>query len=174
MIPKKILFTSDLSVQMKAVFEHAATVAVFYNADIIILHVLEEEGSSAERLARTAFGEDLFNEFKSQKKNRARIVLSGKNVTALRIKKAIAEFFIESGKTDGSENESLIKDIIVAEGRSIEDEITATVIEENCDLVVMGWKQGGMLSKAFSNHITKKVLDRTTVPVFSVPYKKND
>ncbi|MBU2453672.1 MAG: universal stress protein, partial [Proteobacteria bacterium] len=69
-----------------------------------------------------------------------------------------------------SQHNSLIKKILVAEGRSIADEITSTATEENCDLIVMGCKQQGLFAEAMGDHVVRKVLKRSQVPVFIVPF----
>jgi len=167
---KNILFASDLSVNMKQVFEHAATIAIGQNANIIVLHVMEESPHS-EKQIRMAFGEQLYENLKSNQKDGARNILIGKNVDALRIRKAIAGFFEGTEQTEtASEDNSLIKKILVAEGRSIADEITSTATEENCDLIVMGCKKLGLIAEAMGNNVVRKVLKRSAVPVFVVPF----
>ncbi|MBC2704524.1 universal stress protein [Desulfobacula sp.] len=167
---KNILFASDLSADMRQVFEHAATLATFHNANIIVLHVMEEH---SENQVRMAFGEQLYQNLKSKHRNEAKDILIGKNIDALRIRQAIAGFFegAEQNK-DESENNSLISKILVAEGRSIADEITSTVKEEGCDLIVMGCKQQGLLADAMGNNMVRKVLKRSRVPVFIIPFEK--
>lgn len=167
---KNILFASDLSINMKQIFEHAATLAIAQNANIIVLHVMEENQQSEKRI-RIAFGEKLYKSLRSEHKDGARDILIGKNVDALRIRQAIAGFF---KKTDDNkyapDDNALIKKILVAEGRSIADEIAATVTEEGCGLIVMGCKQQGLLAEAMGNHVVRKVLKRSGVPVLVVPF----
>ncbi|MCK5695669.1 MAG: universal stress protein [Desulfobacula sp.] len=167
---KSILFASDLSVNMSQVFEHAATLAICQNANIIVLHVMEESPHSEKRI-RMAFGEELYKNLKSEHQNGARNILIGKNVDALKIRHAIAGFFEEPEQNkDTSENNSLISKILAAEGRSIADEITSTVKEEECNLIVMGCKQQGLLAEAIGDNVIRKVLKRSDVPVFIVPF----
>jgi len=166
---KNILFASDLSVDMKQVFEHAATLALSLNASIIVLHVMEETPGSQQRI-RMAFGEDLYQNLKSRQRTGARDILIGKNIDALKIRQAISGFFEEAEKNqDSTSDNSLIKKILVAEGRSIANEIAATVTEEDCDLIVMGCKQKGLLADAMGDHVVRKILKRSNVPVFVVP-----
>jgi nucleotide-binding universal stress UspA family protein len=169
-LTKNILFASDLSVNMKEVFEHAAKMAVCQNANIIVLHVMEENPHSEKRI-RMAFGEALYKNLKSEQRDGARNILIGKNVDALRIRQAIAGFFEGAEQNEeSSEKNSLIKKILVAEGRSIANEITSTAKEEGCDLIVMGCKQQGLLAEAMGNHVIRKVLKRNDVPVLIVPF----
>ncbi len=171
---KNILFASDLSTSMKQVFEHAATLALCRDANIIVLHVMEESPRSEKRI-RMAFGEQLYTSLKSEQRDGAKNILIGKNVDALRIRKAIAGFFKGSDlKNQASDADALIKKILVAEGRSIADEITATATEEDCDMIVIGCKQQGLLAEAMGSHVVRKILKRSSVPVVVVPISQEE
>ncbi len=169
---KNILFVSDLSVNMKQVFEHAATLAARQDAGITILHVMEEAPGPEKRI-RMAFGEQLYQDLKNEHKDGARNILIGKNLDALKIRQAMAGFF-EGADPDKDQNQtdSFIRKIMVAEGRSVTDEILSTVAEENCDLIVMGCRQQGLIAEAMGTKLVRKILKRSTVPVFVVPFKE--
>lgn len=168
-----ILFASDLSVKMKEVFEKAATLALQQNANIIVLHVMEESQRS-ERRIRMAFGENLYQDLKNKQKQGARNILIGKNVDALKIKQAISGFLKADQPGDTvSDGDALIKKILVSESRSIADEIAATAHDEGCDLIVIGCKQRGLLAETMGDHVVRKVLKRSPVPVFVVPFKED-
>ena len=171
--PKKILFASDLSTDMKQVFEHAATIAAYSQSEIIVLHVMETASKSSEKLVRMAFGEKLYQDIKNEQKIGAKNLLIGKNVDALRIRQAIAGFFQEGeNKTTPADSESPITKILVTEGKSIADEITFTATDERCDIIVIGCKQQGMLAEAMGDHVVRKVLKRSSIPVFVVPFSE--
>ncbi|WP_319576307.1 universal stress protein [uncultured Desulfobacter sp.] len=59
--PKRILFASDLSANMKEVFKQAVSLSTLSDAGIIVLHVMEEAGKNSERRVQRAFGETLYN-----------------------------------------------------------------------------------------------------------------
>ena len=167
---QNILFASDLSKAMKHVFEQAAKLAVHQNANLIVLHVMEETARSEKRI-QWAFGEKLYHDLKSQQKQGARDILIGKNVDALKIRQAISGFF--EAPDNAEDNEShLIEKILVTEGPSIADEIASTAVDEDCSMIVMGCKQGSMLAKAMSDNVVRKVLKRSPVPVHVVPFKE--
>ncbi len=171
--PKKILFASDLSTDMSRVFEHAATIAAYSKSDIVVLHVMEEASKSSEKLVRMAFGEKLYQDIKNEQKSGAKNLLIGKNVDALRIRQAIAGFFQEEEKeVNQTDAASPIEKILVTESKSIADEITLTATQEECDIIVMGCKQQGMLAEAMGDHLVRKVLKRSSVPVFIVPFSQ--
>ena len=171
--PKKILFASDLSTDMKQVFEHAATIAAYSQSEIIVLHVMEEASKRSEKRVRMAFGETLYQDIKNKQRDGAKNLLIGKNVDALRIRQAIAGFFKgEENKTDPIDSDSPIAKILVTEGNAIADEITLTAADEGCDIIVMGCKQQGMLAEAMGDHVVRKVLKRSSIPVFVVPFSE--
>ncbi len=169
----KILFASDLSVKMKEVFEKTAALAVQQDTHIIVLHVMEETPRSEKRI-RMAFGEKLYQDLKNEQKQGARNILIGKNVDALKIRQAISGFFqTDDGEETQPGDDSVIQKILVSEGRSIADEITATALEEECALIVIGCKQRGLLAEAMGDHVVRKVLKRSPVPVLVVPFKED-
>ena len=166
---KNILFASNLSTEMKAVFQHAATHAVFQNANLIVVHVLEDD-PQAEKRVKMAFGQHLYDDLKSEHREEARNLLIGKNVEALRIQQAIAGFL--DGETPDTDDANLIGKILVTDSRSVADGIIATAAEENCDMIVMGYKQQGLMAEAMGDKVDHKVLKQATIPVLLVPLKQ--
>jgi nucleotide-binding universal stress UspA family protein len=158
---------------MKQVFEHAATIAAYSQSEIIVLHVMEEASKRSEKRVRMAFGETLYQDIKNKQRDGAKNLLIGKNVDALRIRQAIAGFFKgEENKVNPIDSDSPIAKILVTEGQSIADEITLTAADEGCDIIVMGCKQQGMLAGAMGDHVVRKVLKRSSIPVFIIPFSE--
>lgn len=168
---KNILFLSDLTVNMKMVFEQAGAMAVTQNAKIVILHVMEENPYNDKRVYM-AFGKSLYNKLKSEKKSGAHNILIGKNVDALKIKQAMTGFFNNKDNAKLGQGDSLIKKILVAEGRSVANEIIATAQEEDCGMIVMGCKQQNLLSEVMGDKLVRKILQRSGVPVLVIPFKE--
>lgn len=170
---ERILFASDLSTDMKTVFERAASFSAYSGAEIVVLHVMEEASKRSEKLVRMAFGEALYQNIKSDHKTGARNLLTGKNVDALRIRQAISGFLSEGSVDETAEPDSSpISKIMVTESPSIAGEITQTAVQEDCDAIVIGCKQQGLFAEAMGDHIVRKVLKRTSVPVVVVPLGK--
>jgi len=169
---KRILFASDLTTDMKTVFEQAVSLSTFSNSEIVVLHVMEEASKSSEKLVRMAFGETLYQNLKNEQKTGAQNLLTGKNVDALRIRQAIAGFFDgEKGEAPVEEGSPIAK-ILVTESKSIAGEIAQTAVEEGCDTIVIGCKQQGLLAEAMGDNVVRKVLKRTSTPVLVVPLGK--
>jgi nucleotide-binding universal stress UspA family protein len=167
--PKNILFASDLSVDMNQVFEHAVGMAAYTKADIIVLHVMEEIGTKAEKQLRMAFGKTLYQNVKNEQRTGVRHLLIGKNLEAIRIRQAIATFF-NAQEGDAPDLASPIKKILVSESKSVANEIISTALDEECGVIVMGCRQQGLLAEAIGNKLVRKVLQRTSVPVYMVPF----
>jgi nucleotide-binding universal stress UspA family protein len=172
-LSKRILFASDLSTDMKTVFEQAVALSAFSNADIVVLHVMEEASKYAAKLVRNAFGESLYKNLKNEQKAGAQNLLTGKNVDALRIRQAIAGFFA-NGEAEAApmDETSPISKILVTESQSISTTITQTAVEEDCDTIIIGCKQQGLLAEAVGENVVRKVINRTSVPVLIVPLGK--
>lgn len=166
----RILFASDLSENMKEVFEHAVSFSSYTGAQIIVLHVMEEASKNAEKLVQRAFGEQLYNSIRSEHKAGAHNILTGKNVDALRIRQAIAGFLEDrEAAEDIVEKGSPIEKILVTESRSIADEITRTAVEEGCGAIVMGCGRHSFIESAMGDNMARKILKRTTIPVLVIP-----
>ena len=169
---KTILFASDLSINMKQVFEHAVTLSTHHSADIIVLHVMRESSDSQARV-KMVFGEKLYKDLKEKQKETAHNILIGKNVDALRIRRAIAGFLgdQDSNAKEFPENQP-IKKILVAQGLSIADEITLIAQDEKCDFIVMGLEKKGLIAKTMGDNLVGSVLKRSIIPVLVVPFSK--
>lgn len=169
--PQYILFASDLSVDMKQVFEHAVAMATYVDAKLIVLHVMEDTDSRAEKRVKMVFGEELYRNIKDEQRTGARNLLIGKNVDAVRIRHAISGFF-DTPSDDMPDPESPIEKILVTESPSIADEIVSTALDENCGMIVMGSRQQGLLAEAVSRKLVRQVIKRTSAPVYVVPIKE--
>ena len=165
---KNILFASDLSKEMEIAFKQAAITAISQKMNIIVVHVMEESSRSEKRI-KTAFGKQIFKDLKTGQREGARNILSGKKVDALKIRRAIADFFQDDTKGTSENITDLISKIIVTDSQSIANAIVTTAVEEDCQMVVMGCKQHGLLAEAMGDHVVRKVLKRSSVPVLVVP-----
>jgi len=166
---KPILFASDLTPEMKKVFRHAAIQALGFKTSIIILHVMEKH-SYIEGQISLWFGKEEYQNLKTSHREEARKTLTGKDVQGHQIRQAIANFFSE--QEPNQEGPPLIKEILVKDSHSIADEITSTAIEEDCGMIVTGCRKQGLIVSAMGDHVVRKVLKRSTLPVLAVPYSE--
>jgi nucleotide-binding universal stress UspA family protein len=165
---RKILFASDLSEHARYAFGHAALIAAYSRARIIILHVMEELAPGAEERVADAFGKELYKELKTRKKDGARDILIHKKTEAPKIREYLASICKEPVAAADLLQSDVIEDILVVEG-NVAEEIISAATEHACDVLVMGSRQRSLLSEAFSGSVVRKVLRRSTKPVFVVP-----
>ena len=165
---RKILFASDLSEHARYVFEHAALLAAYSRARIVVLHVMEELSPGDENRLAKAFGEELYRELKARKKEDARGILVHKRTEAPRIRDFLASQLMDTASGEGISDNDLIENILVVEGQ-VADEIVAIASEKACDVIVMGSRRQNFLAEAFSGSVVRKVLRRTRKPVYVIP-----
>ena len=165
---RKILFASDLSEHARYTFDHAAIIAAYSKARITILHVMEELGPGAEERVAEAFGKELYQSLKTQKKAGAREILIHKKTQGPKIREYLANICKETGPGGIPGENDVIEDILVVEG-NVADEIISVAAEKACDIIVMGSRQRSLLAEAFSGSVVRKVLRRARKPVFVVP-----
>lgn len=164
--PQKILFASDLSKDMRQVFEHAVSTAACTGATIVVLHVFDTADESRTKMALMAFGKNLYEDIKTRHKQGAQTLLSGKNMDALKIKSAIENFLDHA--PDGDEDSPILK-ILVTEGSSVADTIVEVAGDEGCDLIVMGTRHHSALSQAMGNRVIRRLVRQSPVPTLVVP-----
>ncbi len=165
---KRILFASDLSANMKQIFEQAAAMSTYLDAELIIVHVMEEGESSSQKQVRMVFGEDLFESIKNQRKEGARNILIGKNTDALKIRQAISGLLTENDP-EKADIMSPVADIIVVESSSVANELIEIAKEKECDFIITGCKQQGLIAKAMGSKLIRKILKRSPIPVLVIP-----
>ena len=159
---QKILYTTDLSDNSAYVFRYAINSAKRHDAEIIILHVLEELPSSAQVMMHHYFTDE------QEKK------ISEENIayTMDRIDKRL-KMFCDRELKDDLESMERIASIEVCRGYPA-DEILKKVKGLECDAIVMGTHGKGIIKNAYLGSMTKKVLRRVRKPVFIIPLPKGE
>ena len=160
MIPKikKILYTTDLSPNSDYAFRYAINSAKKHDANIIILHVLEE--ISETKL--TMLSSDLVG---AQRRKISEKVMD-------EIKDRL-KLFCEKELKNDPDCAKRVASIEVLEGYPAEV-ILGKADELNCDMIVMGNHGKGIISQTFLGSVTKRVLRRTRKPIFIVPLPKGE
>ena len=159
MIPrlKKILYATDLTENSAYAFRYAVSLAQQHGGKIHILHVLEE----IKRNVLAAY----FDMEEIQK-----IREKGKEELKDRIGKRL-KIFCEKELMDDPKCGDLMASREVVEGDPAE-EILRKADELGVDLVVMGTHGKGFLEHAFLGSVAEKVLNRSKIPVFTIPIPK--
>lgn len=159
MIPrfKKILYATDLSENSAYAFRYAVNSAQNHGAKIHILHVLEE--------INTAFLLHYFDKEEIQAFRAA-----GKEKVTARIQERL-KIICEKEFQDAPECRDLVESTEIVEGDP-SSEILRKAEELGVDLVVMGTHGKGLLAHAFLGSVAEKVLQRTKIPVLTIPIPK--
>jgi nucleotide-binding universal stress UspA family protein len=158
MIPKiqKILYTTDLSTNSDYAFRYAMNSAKYHDANIVILHVLEQITETGLAMLSA----DLIG---AQRKK-----LSEETVNQIKDR---LELFCEKELKNDPDCAKRVESVEVLEGYPAEV-ILREADKLNCDVIVMGSHGKGIISQTFLGSVTKRVLRRTRKPVFIVPLPK--
>ena len=156
MIPeiKKILYTTDLSPNSAYAFRYAINSANKHDADIIILHVVQERAPFFEEERLKMISEKKVAEAMDQIKNRLKM-------------------FSERELKDDPQIVDRVVSIEVCKGYPPE-EILRKADELNCDIIVMGTHGKGIIRHSFLGSTAQRVLRRVRKPVFIVPLPEGE
>ncbi|MDX1707902.1 MAG: universal stress protein [Desulfobacterales bacterium] len=168
MVPeiKKILFTTNLSPNMRTAFDYAVSLADRYSGVITVLHVMEEVSPSSDVHIKTFLGEEQWQELQKSHEQEAKQILIGKRREGAMIKAALEEFCAAAQK-DHDECEIMTDETIVTRGNVV-DEILRVSTDKQCDLIVMGYHDRGKFGEAVLGSTTRRVLRRSQIPVMLV------
>ncbi len=174
MVPeiKKILFTTNLSLNMRKAFDYAVSLADRYSGAITVLHVMEEVSHSSDVHIKSFLGDKQWQELQEAHEQEAKQILIGKRREGAMIKVALEEFCAAVQK-DHDECEIMTDETIVARGNVV-DEILAVSTDKKCDLIVMGYHDRGKFGEAVLGSTTRRVLRRSQIPVMLVRIPEAD
>jgi len=159
MIPqiKKILYATDLSKNSAYAYQYALNLAEKYNAEIVILHVIEPIPPMVKHYVKGFVGEIDWEEKIKYEQERG----------IERIKKRLEEFCKRETR-DAPQCLALVSSILVRPGHPVE-EILEAADEEHCSVIVLGTHGKGFLKQTFLGSVARSVLDRAKKPVYIVP-----
>jgi len=164
MVPevRKILFTTDLSVNARYAFGYAASLAGCFGAGITVLHVLEDLSPNAITLVEDVLGEERWKDIR--KRNEDQVIESIRG----RIKNLCDEM-----EQKLPECSFIIDSVIVEIGHPV-DRIIRQVKKNNCDMIVMGSHGQGVLKGVMLGSTSQRVLRRSEIPVLVIRLPKED
>jgi nucleotide-binding universal stress UspA family protein len=157
---KRILYATDLSYNSVNAFDYAITLAIKFDAEITILHVIDEIAGTSADMVRLYLNETQMEENIQKKMAYIKEEINDR----LRV-------FIDQKVADNPELTNRIKSIEICKGYPAE-EIIKKADDFHCDVIVMGTHGKGIVSQAFFGSVAKKVLRRIRKPVFIVPLPK--
>ena len=162
MIPKitKILYATDLSPNSKYAMRYALNSAKNHDAQIIILHVLEQVQPTAQFLISAYLDTKRVDKILEQNVDHVKA----------RIEKRM-KLFCEKELKDEPNLMDRIGSIEISEGFPAEV-ILKKADALSCDIIVMGTHGKGFLGNTFLGSTTRKVLRRVRKPVYIIPLPK--
>jgi nucleotide-binding universal stress UspA family protein len=159
MIPqiKKILYATDLSKNSVYAYRYAMNMAEKYNAEIVILHVIEPIPPQVKHYVSIYVNETRWEEK----------IKTEQEMAIEQIKKRLQEFCKRESQDD-PRCLLLVSRILVQPGHPIE-EILKAAEEEACEIIIIGTHGKGFLKQTFLGSVARSVLDRSRKPVFIIP-----
>lgn len=164
---RTILFATNLSQNSADAFNHVISLAVRYQANIVIMHVMEKIPDYAEARLKGLLGEERWNEIAQSQEDSARQILIGKKSSNNLIREALDQFCIDSG-IESAECGNISREIVIRDGDVVE-ELLDQASAYNCDLIVMAARQGIISKDTAIGSTIKGVLRKAHVPVLVVP-----
>ena len=161
MIPdiKRILYTTDLSQNAAHAFRYALSFAKKFDAEIVLLHVLEEISEDAKIVLEAYI----------DKKHRKELAQK-REAQALERLNSRVKAFCENEYENDPECAKRVASIEVCKGYP-EEEILKKAEILNCDAIIMGAHEKGF-THTFLGNVAKRVLRRSRKPVFMIPLPK--
>jgi len=154
---KKILYATDLSKNSAFAYQYAMNLAEKYDAEIVILHVIEPIPPMVRHYVK-----GFVDEIKWDEK-----VKYEQEMAIDRIKKRLEEFCKKESQ-DAPHCLTLVSTILVRPGHPVE-EILKAADEEQCSMIILGTHGKGFLKQTFLGSVARSVLDRAKKPVFIIP-----
>ena len=163
---KTILFATNLSDSCSKAFEMAATLAIRYQATLVLLHVVEKAPDYVEARLKALLGEAQWDDMVDSLADDAQRLLIGKKSSSTIIRDALNRFCTQAGIEDNS-CDYHSREIVVSNGDVVED-ILYYAKTFNCDVIILGARKG-MLSETAIGGTIKSVLRKSKKPVLIVP-----
>ena len=155
----KILYATDLSKNSAHAFRYAVYFAKKFDAEIIILHIIEGASPNALKALSFYLKEEYIKEIQEE----------GVTHTIERIKNRLKIFF-DKELSDDLEFTEKFTSIEVYRGFP-EEEILKRADTFSCDAIIMGSHEKGV-TQTFLGTVAKRVLRRSRKPVFIIPLPK--
>ena len=154
---KTILYSTDLSENSAHAFRHAISLAKSYDAQIHILHMMQEMDSTVINYVSSVMGKEQFEGMGIDHEEEMRE----------QIRQRLDRFAAEE-LADFPEELARVASIIVHHGNPVAG-ILAESDKLSADLIVMGTHGKGPMKYAFLGSVAEKVLRKTMRPVMIVP-----
>lgn len=159
MIPSihKILYSTDMSENSRRAFDYAVSLAERYDAEIVILHVIELLSSSTQLQVSSYIGSETWEKIQQEKEHNLFEETRGR-----------LRAFCEQSSAAAKVGCPVDDNILVKKGIPMETilEVSKTI---DADLIVMGTHGYGLVRDALMGGTVRHVLRRSLRPVLIVP-----
>lgn len=151
-----ILYTSDLGGGTKPVFLHALAMAKQYDAEIVMVHVVEPMSDSAKAVIRAYLAKDVTNHVQKDLMED----------TLVRMKKRLKGFY----KAEGMDKDysKLVRKVHVVAGKP-SGEILRIAEKEKADMIIMGKSTRKVRGIRIMGSTARRVSRMSRIPVLVVP-----
>jgi nucleotide-binding universal stress UspA family protein len=160
---RKILYVTDLSESGRQAFPYAASIAHRYNADLTVLHVVEDR--DFEKRLVGYISEALWNEIRNRSLEEARAILIERRREDVSIRNSIDELCRRS--MDEHRSVYVEYEVEVELGEPVE-KILQKAHNEDYDLVVIGKHGHGALKGGLIGDTAQRLVRRCQKPVLVV------
>lgn len=157
---KKILYATDLSENSAHALSYAMNAAVCYNAELVILHVLERINPAVENVLIGKLGAEYFIRDFEERSEEAKAGIQQR-----------LDRIYSNLSSEAADSLRPKIDQVICEGFPPE-QILGRADELNCDAIMMGTHGKGFLSQTFLGSMAKMVLRRSRKPIFIIPLPK--
>lgn len=154
-----ILYATDMGNNMRPVFLHAISMANKFQANIIMLHVMEPVGTTGQAIL------DMYLPKNTPQLNEAGL----KDVLKV-MEQRLKNFNRDEIKNE--EDETRVSDIVVAHGHPA-DEINKQATDRNVDLIVIGTHTGNTLTTDLLGSTARALTQISNIPILIIPVDKN-
>lgn len=161
-----ILFATDLTSNCQQALDFTLGLGARYNATVYLLHVVEKVPENVEGRLKELLGKHQWDDIVNTQQQNVHRSLAGKTSINRKVRQDIQNFC----KTVGIDDEACqlqSREIIISAG-DIAENIVAHAVENKCDVIVLGAKNG-ILSKNSIGLTIKTVLKNSKIPVTIAP-----
>lgn len=158
---KKILYATDLGKNMRPVFRHALGLAKQYDAQIVMLHVVEPLGAAAKWALEAYLPKNTELEMSEE----------GGLKRVLAVMQQRLEKFYEDEMVDDQDKDKLVSDIVVVSGNTAE-EIQEQAEKLGVDLIVVGTHTTSGMGRGFIGSAARRLIHISDRPTLVVPVVK--
>ena len=151
-----ILYATDLGENTRPVFRHARALSKFYDAKIVMMHVVEPMGETAKSVISAYISKEFSDE----------MLKESMQELLVKMKDRLRRFYEE--ECDDEKVCSNIKELIVVAGKPSE-EILRVAEEDKADMIVLGKSTRKVRGTRVMGSTARRVSRMAMIPVLVVP-----